>query len=67
MTAKMKIRLLESVAGDGFHYLKGQVVEIPGDVAADFIRGKLAEAVGQPESRQAENQMNPAFKRAEKR
>ena len=67
MADTLKIRLLESVAGSYYRYLKGQVVDVPGDVAVDLIRGELAELVGETAAQRAENTENRAWKRAEKR
>ena len=41
----MKVKILKSIAGKGFHYGQGAVVELPQMLAQSLIKGKLAEQV----------------------
>lgn len=43
----MKVRFLQSVAGNGFHYRAGAVVELPSERANHFLNAKFCEAVAE--------------------
>lgn len=40
-----RIRILTSIAGDGFSYRRGEVVDVPGELAGQWCDGVRAELV----------------------
>lgn len=61
----MKVKFLTSVAGADFHYLEGEVVELPAQRATEFLAANFCEALAEKKEASAERAVRtPKEKRA---
>ncbi len=60
----MKVRFLKSVSGNGFHFRKYAVVEIPSDdMARDFLNAGFCEVIAEPAKQRAKKAVKKTTKK----
>ena len=59
----MKVRFLKSVSGIGFHFRKYAEVDIPSDMAKDFLNAGFCEAIAEPAKTRAKKAVKKTTKK----
>lgn len=59
----MKVRFLQSVTGTLIHYRQGSVVDIPADMATDFLNAGYCEAVAEAPKARAKKAVKKSTKK----
>lgn len=59
----MKVRFLKSVSGNGFHFRKFSEVEIPSEMAKDFLNAGFCEAIASPAKKRAKKAVKKTTKK----
>lgn len=44
----MKVRIKKNISGTGFRFRVGQEVELPSDMAKDFLQAGFCDAIAEP-------------------
>jgi hypothetical protein len=59
----MKVRFKKNISGTGFRFRQGAEVELPSDMAKDFLQAGFCEAIAEPPKQRAKKSVAKTTKK----